>query len=397
MALKVDIALNARQAQRQAKDLGESFEDVADSLDDLAREAQRGGDKTDDALKDTGREAERLERSFKELADSAKKQTRAGADVGDGYKKGFEKASEGAEDFKQEAQQSAKETAASFDGSAESIVDMFQEVAANALGGFGPAGVAAGLAAAAGIGFAVSGFEAVQEAQKEADKAAGEWADKFIESGQRVATSAQQTASMIDIATDPEKYQEAKDAAESWGVETETAMLAMAGNTTALNVVKDSVADLAQQARDAEAAALGLSTEMGGVGVTVLPVVRQADEAASKLDKLTGAMDEGAARAKTTSNGLLRIAESAEDATMQVDELGNKVVTLPDNTQIFIDAKTGQASLNVDQFKGDLKTIPAVHDVDVRIKVDESAWLTWQRKPREFSAGVIVREGKQWQ
>jgi len=136
---------------------------------------------------------------------------------------------------------------------------------------------------------------------------------------------------------------------------------------------------------------------MGGVGVTVLPVVRQADEAASKLDKLTGAMDEGAARAKTTSDGLLRIAESAEDATMQVDELGNKVVTLPDNTQIFIDAKTGQASLNVDQFKGDLKTIPAVHDVDVRIKVDESAWLAWQRKPREFSAGVIVREGKQWQ
>lgn len=396
MALKVDIALNARAAQRQAQDLGEAFEDVADSLDDVAREAQRGGDKTDDALKDTGRAAERLEKKFKDLADGAKKQGRAGAEVGDGYKKGFEKASEGAEDFKQEAQQSAKETAASFDGSAESIVDMFQEVAANALGGFGPAGVAAGLAAAAGIGFAVSGFEAVQEAQREADKAAGEWADKFIESGQRVATSGQQIASMIDIATDPEKYQEAKDAAESWGVETETAMLAMAGNTTALNVVKDSVADLAQQARDAEAAALGLSTEMGGVGVTVLPVVRQADEAASKLDKLTGAMDEGAARAKTTSDGLLRIAESAEDATMQVDELGNKVVTLPDNTQIFIDAKTGRASHNIDQFKGDLKTLPVVHDVDVRVNVDESAWLAWQRKPRQFDARVNVRNGKEW-
>ena len=388
MALQIDIAANTRQAQGEVKDLGTSLEDVASSLDEMAREAQRGGNKTESALKDTGRETERLEKKFKDLADGAKKQGRAGADVGDGYKKGFKEASEGAEDFKQEAQQSAKETAASFDGSAESIVDMFQEVAANALGGFGPAGVAAGLAAAGGIGLAVAGFEAVGEAQAAADKAAGEWADKFIESGQRVATTAQQTAMMIDIATDPEKYKEAKDAAESWGVGTETAMLAMSGNSVALKVVKDSVADLAQQAREAEAAALGMSTEMGGVGVAAIPVVRQADEAASKLDRLTGAMDEGASRAKVTSDGLLRLAESAEGATMQVDELGNKVVSIDGRAEIFIDAKTGQASQNLDRFQGDLDELPKTREIDVRMKLDDSAVRNY-RPPVVYVQGQV--------
>ena len=34
-------------------------------------------------------------------------------------------------------------------------------------------------------------------------------------------------------------------------------------------------------------------------------------------------------------------------------------------------------------------------DVLMRVKVDESEWLAWQRKPRQFEAGVTVR-GKEW-
>ncbi len=79
--------------------------------------------------------------------------------LGKKTKKAAEEGKSGMDDFKQEANQTARESAASFDGSAESIVDVFQEVAANAFQGFGPAGAVAGLAIAAGIGLGVKAFE----------------------------------------------------------------------------------------------------------------------------------------------------------------------------------------------------------------------------------------------
>lgn len=368
------------------------LEDAADKLDDLGK--SKGPDKLEAGMKDAQKASEKLGKEVKSTADQIEREFR------DSYKSvakssddGMSKATEGVQDFKQEANQSAKETAASFDGSAESIVGAFQEIAANAFAGFGPAGAVAGLAAAGGIGLAMAGFEDVQKAQEAAEVAAGAWADKFIESGQRVATAAQQTGTMVEIATDPEKFKEAKDAAETWGVDVSTAMLAMAGNAPALKVVQDAVDGLASKASEAEKAALGMSTEMGGIGIAALPAVRQADEAAKSFAALTGAMDEGAARADVVSDAYKVMVNSAEDATEQVDELGNKIVTLPDQTQIFIDAQTGQASQNVDKFKGDLDTI--VPTKAVKITVDDSEWEAWKRKPREFKANVVVR-GKEW-
>lgn len=369
------------------------LEDAADKLDDLGK--SKGPDKLEAGMKDAQKASEKLGKEVKSTADQIEREFR------DSYKSvakssddGMRAATEGVQDFKQEAEQSAKETAASFDGSFESIVGMAQEVSANALSGFGPAGAVAGLAMAAGIGLAVKGFEDVNEAQKVTEVAAAEWADKFIESGQRVATAAQQTGSMVAIATDPEKYKEATEAAEAWGVDVSTAMLAMSGNAPALKVVNDAVDLLGANAEKAKVAALGMSTEMGGTGIAVLPVVRQFDDASARLDVLNGSMDEGARRARIVSDSYLELVNSAEGATEQVDELGNKVVTLPDNTQIFIDAQTKQASQNVDQFKGDLDTVPATKRVVV--DVDDSAWEAWKRKPREFKANVTVR-GKEWQ
>lgn len=370
------------------------LDDAADKLDDLGK--SKGPDKLEAGMKDAQKATEKLGKEVKTTADQIEREFR------DSYKSvakssddGMSAATEGVQDFKQEANQSAKETAASFDGSFESIIGMAQEVSANALSGFGPAGAVAGLAAAAGIGLAVKGFEDVDEAQKLAEASAAEWANKYIESGQKVATAAQQTAGMIAIATDPEKYKEAQEAAEAWGVDVSTAMLAMSGNAPALQVVKDAVDGLKTSAAEAEAAALGMSTEMGGIGVSALPVVRQAEDAATKFDILTGSMDEGAKRAKLVSDSYLELIESAEGATAQVDDLGNQVVTLPDNTQIFIDAKTGQASQNVDRFKGDLDTIEPTKEVNLKVHVDDSAWEAWKRKPRQFEAGVTVR-GKEW-
>lgn len=135
---------------RGKRSVTEGLEDVVDSLDDV-------GDAGED-----------LERKFKDVFDTVQRDSkRAGKDMGDSITDGARRAGEGVDDFKDEANSTAREAAASFDGSAESIGDAFQEVAANAFAGFGPAGAAAGLAAAAGIGLAI---QSLQQAADEANE-----------------------------------------------------------------------------------------------------------------------------------------------------------------------------------------------------------------------------------
>jgi hypothetical protein len=201
---------------RGTKDVEGALDDVADSLDDLSREAQNAGDDAgralsdgiedgardaEKALDDVGKSdgldrvgenaeqaakevetaAEKMERSFKDAFDTAKKESDgASKKIGTDSRKGFDDASEGAREFKDEANSTARESAASFDGSAASITDTFQEIAANAFAGFGPAGAAAGLAAAAGIGLVVSAFDKSKERAQELRDRIGEIRDGLV-------------------------------------------------------------------------------------------------------------------------------------------------------------------------------------------------------------------------
>ncbi|WP_146082947.1 hypothetical protein [Rathayibacter sp. AY1E9] len=206
--LNLDIAMNTREVLRGAKESANAFELVADSLDDLVREsngkgddigdglsdgvktgvkdAERSVDRLTDAIDDSARDADRtgrkigdglsdgvkdgtkdseravekLETTFRDMADKVKRESKsAGSSLGDEVKRGANDASDGLKEVGDEATSTAKEAAASFDGSAQSIGDAFQEVAANAFAGFGPAGVLAGVAAAAGIGVVIAKLE----------------------------------------------------------------------------------------------------------------------------------------------------------------------------------------------------------------------------------------------
>lgn len=197
MALSIDIAANTRAAQAQVKDLGKSLEDVGESLNDLASEAktsERATEGVTDSLEAMGREGEsagdKLEASFSDMVQDAKKAERAVKDVGDSgskigteVKRGTDRAKEGLAEFKDESNSTAREAAASFDGTGESIVDTFQEVAANAFAGFGPAGAAAGLAIAAAVGAIMQSAADAQEKLQEAREAAAELARTMYDNG----------------------------------------------------------------------------------------------------------------------------------------------------------------------------------------------------------------------
>jgi hypothetical protein len=191
VAIKIEFLSDVKDVVRGADTIADKLQDVAGDLQDMAKAGDRSSDKLTDSFKDVskgldgaGDDAktfqERAAHAFKAVADKAEK---SGKDVGTSQKQGLEKAGQGLDDFKSEANGTARETAASFDGSADSIAGSFQEVAANAFAGFGPAGAAAGLAVAAGLGIAQAMLQGNADKANELGERVTELAGKIREAG----------------------------------------------------------------------------------------------------------------------------------------------------------------------------------------------------------------------
>ena len=138
--MAIDIAFTADTSKviKGTKDMGDALEKVSDELGDLGKDAKSLDEKVSDTFRNMGKDAKK-----------------AGDDIGDAVKDGTRKASEGLDEMKAESAGTAREAAASF-SSIEDSADVLQEVLANAFAGFGPAGMAAGVLAAAGIGLVFS-------------------------------------------------------------------------------------------------------------------------------------------------------------------------------------------------------------------------------------------------
>lgn len=361
MPIVFDFLANVNQFLRGTKDVDGALEDVADSLDDVARD----GDQS----------TERLERSFKELADTAKRETaRAAREMDDNISRGARNASDTMREVKSEALQNASETFSSFDGSVTSLVDGVQGTLGGLIAGLSSTGAglpaaAAVAAGAGGIGLVTAGLQNVQKETEESARRAGEWADKFIESGERILGASQLAAEATSIATDPEKYKTAGENAKNWGVDVSTAIRAMAGDTTALEVVQsnlDGMADAMKRYGDARTAPTEEEIQ------SFMEVSTAWKAGADALAKQRGEMELGQQIAADVSDALKGIARDAGTATLEVDELGNQLYTLSDGTKIMIDADTGLATQNVDQFKGDLDGIPETVNTKVVAELDRS-------------------------
>jgi len=204
MPISIDFLANTRDVLRGTKDLEGALEGVASSLDDVSKEGKRTGEVLGDEISDGAKEAEsgveRLERTFKELADTAKRETKSSGDaVRTNIRSGTDGAREGVRELRDESVNTAREAAASFDGSAASIGSAFQEVAANAFAGFGPAGVAAGLAAAAGIGLIIAATEEGQEQTVAFRERVSELTQELIEAGQQGGRPLEDLVSKIKV------------------------------------------------------------------------------------------------------------------------------------------------------------------------------------------------------
>jgi hypothetical protein len=159
----------------------EPLEGAVDALDDLAKAGDNAGEDITQAMKDAQKATETNQDEFDKLSRVIKETGRSGRTAGDDIKAGMHGANQGLQDFKEESRQTAREAAQSFDGSAQSIVQVFQEIAANAFIGWGPAAAGAGIAAAAGIGLLTTAFQQQQEQADKAKAKIGEMGKALIE------------------------------------------------------------------------------------------------------------------------------------------------------------------------------------------------------------------------
>lgn len=154
--IETTITTDVSDVIKGAEQVADSFENVQDSLKDTSKAGETALEGLEDSAKEAAGVLDRdLTKALDEVEDKAKS---TGKSIGKSVKDGTDKAGEGMEELKGESASTAKEAAASF-GSIEDAADAMQEVVANAFVGFGPAGMAAGIIAAAGIGLAVSALQ----------------------------------------------------------------------------------------------------------------------------------------------------------------------------------------------------------------------------------------------
>lgn len=359
--ISIDILANVRDALKGTGDLEKAISDIDSTLEDMAREGDDATDKMSrgfrDLAKDADKSADKIESSFK---DTGKK---VGKDLDDG----FDKAKEGAQEFKDEAAGTARESAASFDGSAESIGDAFQEVAANALAGFGPLGAAAGVAIAAGFGVATAAFEKYQEAVEEAKEAAFTLASEMD-----VITGAWDVASGIkEWTSDTEKYAQAVDLAKITHMETSDVIYALAAGGGPLDELNKKFQDNALYTD----VAAGRVAELGGA-----------------LEGTEKGFKAGTDAAKANGRAMYNLAKDTGKATGEVDALGNKIVDLPDGKKVVINANTKTASEDLEEFSEDVAGLKD-GSVKVTIKPDTKEWWAAMDRIKKYDPNKVINIG----
>jgi hypothetical protein len=273
--IKIALVSDVKSFLAGTKQAEDALGDVSDSLDDVAKDATKAGDKAGDELadgieggtKDAEKSVDRLEHTFKDLAEAAGK---SAGKVEDSFKDSLDKVekkakdtgkdisrsldeggAEGLSEMSNEAQSTATEVAASFDGSAESILGGFQELAANAFAGFGPAGAIAGLAIAAGIGTWYTQMTEDTEAAKE--RITG-LADAMIEANSRVLGQDIINDQIKAIATNADEavigIEDIRAKNEELGLSETELVRAFAGDADARTVAIRELAEEQQQARE---------------------------------------------------------------------------------------------------------------------------------------------------
>lgn len=391
MAFKLSLVADVRGWLKGTADVEKSLDEVADSLDDLARDTKQNAEKAADSL----------ERSFSAAFDQVKRDGRdAGRRLGDDIGDGARKAEDGLNEFKDEANSTAREAAASFSGSFDDVADAIQETLANALSGFGPIGAAAGVAAAIGIGALIGSLqESAEKAQESKDRVL-DLADAIAEAGGNPAAirwAEQLRDTMKQIVDTKEWYEFWQNSpvdkltdwsrkAKEFGVSMSDVMKAQAGDAQALARVNE----LLNRTVDEQNEKFRLSTDING---DQDQSYRQAAEAAARFrDEVGGGAKEVADAVKWQQEYADATRDLADAQADAAEASGQFSDTLTDNLSVAdegLDRFVKKGKLRIAEWTEELQRRAGQNTrikdftVDVDTKLSPAALNNFAKLPTE--------------
>lgn len=248
-------------AERGLDSLGDSARGTGRDLDSADRKLEDVGDTARDTERDLERADDTLDRVGKTAQDTARDTARAFDKIADASRRNLrnrldddaDKAAGSLHEVRDEANDTAREMGASFDGSAESVMDAFQELGANAGVAFGPIGIAAGAAAAVGVGLIRAESEKLKELTSDMVQAmidaGGQLSEEFI------------NQKLQEMAADGTLL-ELQDQAARLGLSFEDLARAKAGDAEASERTLEKVAELSTALTDQAAASGAANGEM---------------------------------------------------------------------------------------------------------------------------------------
>lgn len=270
-----------------ARRVGAETDKVADELDRLAKGAERVEDSVGDAMRDVGRAAK----------DAARDTDRAGRSIESDM-----------DDIGKEARQSSAEMLSSFDGSAEGLVGMFQEVAGQVSASLGNVAAAAGAAVAVGIGVLWSKWS---ETEQRIAESVASLRGQLVELGGAIDDAAwdQRIKDLFD--QDPAGMSRLVELTRQLGLDANTAARAMAGDLGAYQAL---IAQLQAAARTGAPEARDAVFEMYDILGSAAKVGTQAAQQADALAAaLSGATTPALALTEQLEDQRDRLAEQREE------------------------------------------------------------------------------------
>lgn len=390
--ISIDILANVRDALKGTGDVERALGDIESTLDDMARDGDQSVDKMSRGFRDLARDADnssdKIERNFEGAYRNIR---RKADDTADSAVKSQRRMSEQSEEVGQEIRQNLGEGIANAArGDFEALGDTIGDTLGGAVSGIGGIGTAAAAAAgAAGLGLLIGALALANDEREKLTEKANELAQAYIDAGSSVLDAMTIAARTSEIITGDER-QEALDYAEALGVDLPTAARAMAGDMNALATVNRIASDAQKENRDI---ADQQRDSMSALTTAQQKFVEENQKAIQAGLNLNGVVEEANQYFEEQQAVLQGLINDADGATVKVDDLGNKLYELPDGTQIVVDAETGKATTNVDNFKGDIDEIDGkVVRSKVVFDVDDYAVRTY-RPPTKYGTARYTASG----
>lgn len=195
--ISVSIGADTRSFDQAVRaGMVDPVKDAQGALEDYAKTGGGAGDDLTHTFQQQQRQTTELKRDIDQLNSSIREGSapayRGAQKAGDEF---TQHSHEGFEEIKDSAKSNAIEVGASFTGGFDQAAGGLQGFVAEFLAGFGPAGLIAGIAAAAGIGLLTAQIDAGTTATEDQKQAVSDLASEYIDAG---ATETRSVSQVVD-------------------------------------------------------------------------------------------------------------------------------------------------------------------------------------------------------